>query len=82
MATQNKITKATFKKFLKENDANLFIWAKSSFSGQTDCVEELDTTFKPAEKNGRAFRLYVRLSRFMVGRSIARLFQSLRKRDV
>lgn len=50
MATQNKITKATFKKFIKENEANLFIWAKSSFNGQTDCVEDLDTTFKPAEK--------------------------------
>lgn len=34
-----KITKATFKSFLKKNQGNLYVQNKSSFDGMTDCVE-------------------------------------------
>jgi hypothetical protein len=33
-----KITKATFKSFVKKNRADLMINCKSSFDGQVDCV--------------------------------------------
>lgn len=36
-----KITKATFKSFLKKNSANLFIKIQADFNGMTDCVEYL-----------------------------------------
>jgi hypothetical protein len=34
----SKITKATFKSFIKKNRSNLMISCKSSFDGQFDCV--------------------------------------------
>lgn len=39
-----KITKATFKSFVKKNP-NLFIKVKSRFDGMTDCVEQLSGGF-------------------------------------
>jgi hypothetical protein len=42
-----KITKATFKSFVKKNP-NLFIKVKSSFDGMTDCVEQLSGGFVKA----------------------------------
>jgi len=35
-----KITKATFKSFLKKNSGKLYIRTKSHFDGMTDCVEQ------------------------------------------
>ena len=43
-----KITMATFKKFLKNE--GLYISAKSSFDGMTDCVESLGGEFKEAKR--------------------------------
>ena len=33
-----KITLATFKKFIRENEGKLFIYNRSDFDGMTDCV--------------------------------------------
>ncbi len=35
-----KITKATFKSFLRKNEGNLFIHSKSRFDGMYDCCME------------------------------------------
>lgn len=43
-----RITKATFKSFVKKNRANLYIKVKSSFDGMTDCVEQLNGGYEPA----------------------------------
>lgn len=47
-----KITKTTFKSFLKKNAGNLFIQFVSDFDGQSDCVEFVpskDRKFVPLE---------------------------------
>ncbi len=38
MATSTKITKATFKAFIKKNIANLYVLQSSTFDGMTDCL--------------------------------------------
>ena len=45
-----KITKATFKAFIKKNAANLHIAQTSRFDGMTDCVENCNgAALKPAQ---------------------------------
>lgn len=47
MNTNTKITKATFKSFIKNNINNLYVANLSSFDGMTDCVQSsLDDRFK------------------------------------
>ena len=49
-----KITKATFKSFIRKNQANLFIRNDSQFDGMTDCVEfNRDAQFRPATTTTR-----------------------------
>lgn len=48
-----KITKSTFKSFLKKNEGNLYIQYESSFDGMSDCVEFVPSNkrkFVPLEK--------------------------------
>ena len=45
-----KITKATFKSFIKKNRPNLYVKVKSSFDGMTDCVEQVEGGFVPAQE--------------------------------
>lgn len=45
-----RITKATFKSFVKKNRANLYVKVKSSFDGMTDCVQQLNGGFAPAKE--------------------------------
>lgn len=48
-----KITKATFKSFLKKNEGKLFIQTKASFDGMSDCVEYIPSKqcrFTPLQK--------------------------------
>ena len=45
-----KITKATFKSFVKKNEGKLLINVTSSFDGQTDCCESQHAGFLPARK--------------------------------
>lgn len=50
---QAKITKATFKSFIKKNSNNLYIQCVSSFDGMQDCVTHIksgDRVFKPLQK--------------------------------
>ncbi len=42
-----KVTKATFKKFLRENE-NLFVNCKREFDGMTDCCESRNAGWRPA----------------------------------
>ena len=46
----SKITLATFKKFIRENEAKLFINVESDFDGMTDCVQACKGGFKKLEK--------------------------------
>lgn len=39
---EKKITKATFKKFIRDNKDNLFINVTSDFDGMTDCVQQVN----------------------------------------
>jgi len=48
-----KITKATFKKFIRDNKDALHINVKSSFSGMDDCVMPHNGGFKKAEATER-----------------------------
>ena len=50
----SKITKATFKSFLRKNEGRLFIKCKSSFDGMTDSVET---------SRNQAYRPLVKLAR-------------------
>lgn len=43
-----RITKATFKSFVRKNRANLFVKVKSSFDEMTDCVQQQAGGFQPA----------------------------------
>lgn len=48
MTTSTKITKATFKSFIKKNIANLYVLQESTFDGMTDCVQFTKSTFSKA----------------------------------
>ena len=51
---EKKITKATFKSFLRKNTENLFIQCRSSFDGMYDSVMPVDNPqFVPAIKADR-----------------------------
>lgn len=45
-----KITKATVKKFIRENFENMYINVRSEFDGMTDCCEHRNDGWKKAEK--------------------------------
>lgn len=48
-----KITRATFKAFVKKNSDKLLAKVKSDFNGMTDCVEYFeDAEYAPAKKSG------------------------------
>lgn len=48
----SKITKATFKAFIRKNQGKLFIKNLSSFDGMTDCVEfSKNPEFRPTKKS-------------------------------
>ncbi len=48
---QKKITKATFKSFIRKNEGKIFIRSESSFDGMTDCVQQVSSPqFNKAEK--------------------------------
>lgn len=50
----SKITKATFKSFLRKNQGNLFIRVGSRFDGMTDCVQEVESPeWSPIEASDR-----------------------------
>lgn len=40
-----KFTRASLKKFIRDNKDSLYICVKSSFSGMTDCVEQVDNGY-------------------------------------
>lgn len=47
----SKITKATFKSFIKKNEGKLFVQFESRFDGMSDMVEyHREIKFEPAEK--------------------------------
>lgn len=46
-----RFTKASFKKFIKENQNELFVKVESSFSGMTDAVESVDSPFTLVNPN-------------------------------
>ena len=48
MNTDKKITRTTFKTFIKKNYGNLFIDVRSDFNGMTDCVEMVEGGFEKA----------------------------------
>lgn len=41
-----KITKATFKSFIKKNKENLQVWIQAEFDEMTDCVQSIGGSFK------------------------------------
>lgn len=51
-----KITKATFKSFIKKNEKNLFIRVGSTFDGMVDCVmPNPNAQFNPLVRAERVF---------------------------
>lgn len=50
-----KITKATFKKLIKNHSNQLYAKTHSDFDGMTDCVEQVDDSFKQLEKTNMSF---------------------------
>lgn len=56
LVSTQKITLATFKKFIRENHGNLFFMPESSFDGMTDCVQQCEKpTPRKAEYIADAF---------------------------
>ena len=49
MTTTKKITKATFRSFIRKNSDRLFVKERSRFDGMIDCVADVADTFQPAE---------------------------------
>ena len=49
MTTSTKITKATFKSFIKKNMKELYVMKESNFDGMYDCVMLEKTKFMPVE---------------------------------
>lgn len=47
--TKQKITKATFKSFIKKNKDNLYVMVKTDFDGMQDCVVKVDDLPHKAE---------------------------------
>jgi hypothetical protein len=66
-----KITKATFKKFIRDNKDALHINCKSSFSGMDDCVMQLEGGFRKAQptQNHKEHTLEVDSGLWLVGSS-------------
>lgn len=50
----SKITKSTFKSFVRKNREHLLISRPSNFDGMQDCVVSCDATFVPAEESACA----------------------------
>jgi hypothetical protein len=51
LTKQKKITLATIKSFIRKNEGNIFIYAKSTFDGMVDCVMPTgNKEFVPAKK--------------------------------
>ena len=50
MEATKKITKATFKSFIKKNEGKLFTVRKTRFDGMTDSVENTGSEISPAVK--------------------------------
>lgn len=50
-----KITRATFKSFIKKNDGKLFVKVNSNFDGMVDCVMPVEDQFSIAKADGRDF---------------------------
>lgn len=48
-----KVTKATFKSFIKKNEGKLYIKTKSRFDGMTDGIERVNGSFRQAEASNR-----------------------------
>lgn len=44
-----KITKATFKSFIRKNAGNLHVKVRSRFDGMTDCIQPIKDGYTPAE---------------------------------
>ena len=44
-----KITKATFKSFIKKNKKTLQVWIQAEFDGMTDCVQSIRGSFEPMQ---------------------------------
>jgi len=55
-----KITLATFKKFLKENEGNLLIKVKSVFDGMQDMVDQIENAGFRELKKGNGEQAYYR----------------------
>lgn len=51
----SKITKATFKSFLKKNSGKVFLKVTSHFDGQIDCVTSVEDSFSELLKTDRPF---------------------------
>ena len=51
-----KITKATFKSFIRKNEDKLMAKVKSSFDGMVDCVMPVNGEWKKAERSDWAER--------------------------
>jgi len=47
-----KITKATFKSFIRKNSNRLHVKVCSRFDGMTDCVQSVADSFTPAQPDG------------------------------
>lgn len=45
-----KITRATIKKFIKDNQNGLYVKVDSSFDGMVDCVMPVEDEFRKVEK--------------------------------
>lgn len=53
---EKKITRSTFKSFLKKNEGKIFVKKDSDFDGMTDCVQHNnDAKFAPAYFTDRNF---------------------------
>ena len=55
MKKSKKITKATFKAFVRKNEGKIFINCKSSFDGMVDCVMPLEGGFVPLQRDDRDY---------------------------
>ena len=53
-----KITKATFKSFLKRNSDRLYIKVLSKFDGMTDCVERMKDTYSKLDTSNMYLKDY------------------------
>jgi hypothetical protein len=76
-----KITKATFKSFIKKNAGSLFVKVESSFDGMVDCVMSVKDEFSAAKAADQCFENNLGISGVWLVHSAGNWFNAFKNEE-